>query len=352
MATKNETPALIAALLVTVALVGGGLWWLNRSGTLSLGGLTGQSPQTGQPGTSSDETLPASVASFAEVSNVPQGLFNYGGSTTWAPMRGSVDSQIQTVWPNFELRYVNPTGRPPSSGVGIEMLINNQLSFAQSSRSLKGEEYEQAQQRGFGLQEIPVALEGLAIAVHPELQLSGLTLDQIRGIYTGEITNWQQVGGPNLPIQPYSRTPDGGTVEFFIDAVLGGSEFSPSVQFVDNTTAALREISNNPGSIYYASAPEVVGQCTVRPLPVGQRSNELITPYREPYVPPENCPSQRNQSNVEAFRNGQYPLTRRLFVIVKQNGQNDQLAGEAYAKLLLSNQGQTLLNQAGFVPIR
>ncbi|MFE4104804.1 PstS family phosphate ABC transporter substrate-binding protein [Almyronema epifaneia] len=353
MAAKNETPALIAALLVTVGLVGGGLWWLSRSGTLGLGGLLNQPTDT--PSSSPSATspsLPSPTDSFANVSGVPQGLFSYGGSTTWAPVRTAVDPLVQTVWPSFELRYVNPVGRPPSSGVGIEMLLNNQLSFAQSSRPLKSEEYQQAQQRGFSLQEIPVAIEGLAIAVHPDLPLPGLTLDQLRSIYTGQVVNWQQVGGPNLPIVPYSRTAEGGTVEFFIETLLGGADLGAPVQFVDNTTAALRAVSSTPGSIYYASAPEVIGQCTVRPLPIGTTANELVAPYTEPYIPLENCPAQRNQPNVAAFRDGTYPITRRLFVVIKQDGQSDQQAGEAYAQLLLSNQGQTLLNQAGFVQIR
>ncbi|NJL86597.1 MAG: PstS family phosphate ABC transporter substrate-binding protein [Leptolyngbyaceae cyanobacterium SM1_1_3] len=349
MTTKNETPALITALVITVGLVGGGLWWLNRSGTLDLSKLAQQpqdSTQTSAP------SLPKAVDDFASVSDVPQGLFNYGGSTTWAPIRSTVDSEIETVWPDFELRYVNPTAKPPSSGVGIAMLLNGQLSFAQSSRSLRTEEYEQAQQQGFSLQEIPVAIEGIAIAVHPDLQIPDLTLDQLKDIYTGQSTNWQQVGGPDLPITPYSRSTEGGTVDYFIDAILGGENLGSVVQFVDDTTLALREVSNNPGAIYYASAPEVVGQCTVRPLPVRRVDDELVAPYVEPFVPLENCPDQRNQPNTEAFRSGQYPITRRLFVVVKQNGQSDQQAGETYAQLLLSNQGQALLSQAGFVQVR
>lgn len=106
------------------------------------------------------------------------------------------------------------------------------------------------------------------------------------------------------------------------------------------------------GGIYYASAPEVVPQCGIKSLPVGREVNQLIPAYQKPFVPLSQCPSKRNQLNSEAFRSGQYPITRRLFVIVKQNGQDDQLAGETYAKLLLTNQGQDLIAKTGFIRLR
>ncbi|MEW5860699.1 MAG: PstS family phosphate ABC transporter substrate-binding protein [Cyanobacteriota bacterium] len=344
MSQKNETTILVLALLLTLGLLGGGFWWFtNRSG-VDLGGL--RSNPTNQSTQSTGET-------FAQVQGVPSGLFSYGGSTTWAPIRKEVDSDIQTVWPKFVLRYTDPTTGAPGSGSGIKMLLNNQLAFSQSSRSIKDEEYQQAQARGFTLKEIPVAIDGIAVAVHPSLNIPGLTIPQLKDIYTGKITNWNQVGGSNLPITPYSRRiEEGGTIEFFAENVLEGQKFGANVQFIGTTTEALRQVADNPGGIYYASAPEVVGQCTVKPLPLGRNSNEWVPPYQEPFVPLSRCPSQRNQLNAAAFQSGQYPITRRLFVIVKQNGQADQQAGVAYAQLLLTAQGQNLMSKAGFVSIR
>jgi phosphate transport system substrate-binding protein len=251
------------------------------------------------------------------------------------------------------LRYTDPTTGAPGSGSGIKMLLNNQMAFSQSSRSIKDEEYQQAQARGFTLKEIPVAIDGIAVAVHPNLNIPGLTITQLKDIYTGKITNWNQVGGSNLSITPYSRRiEEGGTIEFFAENVLEGQKFGANVQFIGTTTEALRQVADNPGGIYYASAPEVVGQCTVKPLPLGRNSNEWVPPYQEPFVSLSQCPSQRNQLNATAFQSGQYPITRRLFVIVKQNGQADQQAGVAYAQLLLTAQGQNLISKAGFVSIR
>ncbi|MEC4812751.1 MAG: PstS family phosphate ABC transporter substrate-binding protein [Scytonema sp. PMC 1069.18] len=342
MTQKNETIVLILTLVITLGLVGAIYWWL--SGDRNISSL---STNKSQPvAKSNDQT-------FAQVPNVPTGLFSYGGSTTWAPIRKDVDPAIKTVFPQFQLRYTDPISGAPGSGSGIKMLLNNQLAFSQSSRSVKGEEYEQAKQRGFTLKEIPVAIDGIAIAVNPSLNIPGLTIAQLKDIYTGKITNWQTVGGSNLPITPYSRRPEeGGTVEFFEENILGGENFGSNVEYISTTTQALREVGNNPGGIYYASAPEVVGQCTVKPLPLGKTPDQLVPPYQEPFVPLSQCPQQRNQLNATAFQTDEYPITRRLFVIVKQNGQIDQQAGEAYANLLLTNQGQELISKTGFVRIR
>ncbi|MBD2340886.1 PstS family phosphate ABC transporter substrate-binding protein [Calothrix sp. FACHB-156] len=339
----NETGVLVLALTITLGLVGVVFWWLaNNSGVIE-SFTNNSSRQVFQP---QDD--------IAQKTNpLPSGLFSYGGSTTWAPIRKEVEPGMQKLWPQFQLRYTDPTTGAPGSGSGIKMLLDNQLAFSQSSRSLKDEEYQKAQQRGFKLKEIPVAIDGIAIAVHPSLKIPGLTLTQLKDIYTGKLTNWQQVNGPNLPITAYSRRlEEGGTIEFFDQNIMAGEKFAANIKFIATTTQALNEVSKNPGAIYYASAPEVVGQCTVQPLPLGRTSDQLIPPYQEPFVPLQQCPQQRNQINAAAFQKAEYPITRRLFVIVKQNGQGDQQAGEAYANWLLTPQGQELIAKAGFVRIR
>jgi phosphate transport system substrate-binding protein len=203
------------------------------------------------------------------------------------------------------------------------------------------------------LQEVPVAIDGIAVAVSPRLNLPGLTLDQLRGIYTGKIRNWQDVGGPNLAIIPLSRpVSSGGTVEFFQKTVLGGASFGGNVEIVPTTTQALQRLGGNVGVIYYASAPEVVPQCTIRPLPLSRSGSQFVAPYQEPLVPMEQCPTQRNQLNAAAFQSGDYPLTRYLYVIWKQEQGRSQRAGQAYADLLRTQEGQAQLVQAGFIPLR
>ncbi|MGB7440442.1 MAG: PstS family phosphate ABC transporter substrate-binding protein [Coleofasciculaceae cyanobacterium] len=346
MSQKNESTVLVVSLLLTLGLVGAGLWWFTRESD------SGEEFQ-GTTQVTTKKLEAKTVETLAQLENVPNGLFSYGGSTTWAPIRKEVDPAIQTVWPQFRLRYTDPTTGAPGSGSGIKMLLDNQLAFSQSSRPLKDEEYQRAEQRGFKLEAIPVAIDGIAIAVNPELEIPGLTTSQLKDIYTGKLTNWNQVGGSNLPITPYSRRrEEGGTIEFFVENILGGEEFAANVEFIPTTTQALRKISEDIGGIYYASAPEIVPQCTVKSIPIGRTVDKLVTPYQEPFVPLSQCPGQRNQLNIAAFNKGDYPITRNLFVVVKKNGQVDEEAGNTYANLLLSNQGQELISNAGFVRIR
>ncbi|MCP6757385.1 MAG: PstS family phosphate ABC transporter substrate-binding protein [Fischerella sp. CENA71] len=351
MSQKNETPILILSLFITVGLIGGGFWWFTRKTSLNFNQVTKPQPINS---TSPNITQPKSSGNnFASIQNVPTGLFNYGGSTSWATVRLAVDPAIQAARPEFRLRYVEPISANPGSGTGIQALIDGQLSFAQSSRPILDEELNRAKQRGFTLQQIPVAIDGLAVAVNPNINIPGITLDQLRSIYTGKITNWSQVGGSNIPIKAYSRRiSDGGTVELFVQDILGGQDFSSDVEFVSTTTQALKKVASSPGGIYYASAPEVVPQCSIKPLPLGRTQGQYIAPYQDPIVLPSECPGRRNKLNIEAFQSGKYPITRNLFVVVKQNDQTEQQAGVAYANLLLTEQGQELISQAGFVKIR
>ncbi|NJK53836.1 MAG: solute-binding protein [Leptolyngbyaceae cyanobacterium SU_3_3] len=349
MTQKNETPILIISLLITAGLLGGGYWWFTQRSSIDVGKVTQQAPSNNSGLSQSSPSGSSGDTNFTQVQNVPSGLFSYGGSTSWAPIRATVDSAIQSTRPEFRLRYTDPTGHSPSSGQGIKMLLDGQIAFAQSSRPVSDQEYQQAQQRGFTLRQVPVAIDGIAIAANPSLNVPGLTVDQVRGIFLGQIKNWQEVGGPNLAIVPLSRTPNLGGI--FFETVLGGQPLGSNVQIVSTTTQALQKLGATPGGVYFASASEVVPQCTIKPLAIARSANQWVPPYRGTFL--EKCPGgQRNQLNLKAFQEGSYPITRNLFVVVKQNGQAEQQAGEAYVRLLVTDQGQELLEKAGFVRVR
>lgn len=297
-------------------------------------------------------TAQSALGSFSEVQQVPVGLFSYGGSTAWAPIRQRVDSVILSERPEFQLRYLQPTSGPVGSGQGIRMLLNDQLSFVQTSRPLLQSEYDLAKQRGHQLEQIPVAIDAIAFVVHPDLDMPGLTLEQIRQIYSGQLVNWQQLGGPDLDIVPLSRpASSGGTVSFFTQAVMRDQDFGAKVEFISTSTMALRQLVEIPGGIFFDSASIIVPQCNGKPLPISRESDEFVAPYRASYVPPTQCPQQRNTLNIEAFQAGRYPITRYLYVVIKQNGRVDAQAGQAYANFLMTAQGQALIAHAGFVRI-
>ncbi len=167
--------------------------------------------------------------SFAKVSNVPSGSFFYGGSTAWAPISHVVNSVIENIWPQFKLSYKQPNTDAPESSTGIKMLLDNQLAFSQSSRPVKDEEYKAAKHKVFTLKEVTITIDGIAFIVKPNLNITGLNLAQIKDIYTGKITNWSQVGGPNQTIIPYSLHSGSETIDFLIENILKNEKLGEQV---------------------------------------------------------------------------------------------------------------------------
>lgn len=341
MSSNRESAILIGTLLATLGVVAGGLWWIKEY--LKIGSQTTAT---------APNSTPKQIDSNCQIANAPKGLFSYGGSTAWAPIRRESEPIIARLCPHFRLRYTDPIGRVPGSQTGIDMLIDGQLAFSQSSHSLTPENIEKAQARGIKLKQVPVAIDAIAIAVHPQQQVSQLTIEELRDIYTGKLTNWKQLGGANLEITPYSRPlSDSGTVEFFTENVLQNGKFAQNVEYLTNSTLAIRRVAKDPGAIYYASAPEMVYQCSIKPISLVNNARQPIPPYQKPLVSASDCPEKRNQLNKTAFTNATYPITRRIFAIVKIDDRSDGQAGEAYAQWLLTDLGQKAIEQAGFVPL-
>ncbi|MBF2017778.1 MAG: substrate-binding domain-containing protein [Rivularia sp. T60_A2020_040] len=314
------------------------------------------------------QVQPITETKFSSV-KVPSGTFRYGGSTTSEPFRQLIEPEIRKTHPNFKLTFQGAIG----SGEGINVLLNDKLvsgnlDFSLSSRHLTEAETK-SKQDNFELRNIAVAIDGIAIAVNHKLQIKGLTIPHLKDIYTGKITNWQEIGGPNLPIIAYSRNPSrGGTPEFFVNEILGNEQLGKNIQLVNGTTDGLQQVEKNIGGIYYASAPEVVPQCSVRTLPIGQTSNNFVSLYQEPIIPADKCKEEKkrnndNQINVEELKNN-YPryLTRKIYVIYKHTDLTSkepdlrkepiaEQVGKAYANLLKTDEGKELIKKAGFIPI-
>ncbi|WP_299408336.1 substrate-binding domain-containing protein [Acaryochloris sp. IP29b_bin.148] len=309
-----------------------------------------------QPESLTDQSQPlpgqqlSKYSLFAQVPEVPLGRFKYSGSPDWSPIRLVVDSAIQAERREYQLSYVQPVDKAVNSTTAIELLLQDKLSFVQSGRPLRPAEIQRAQEKGYNLQQTPVAMDGIAIAVHPSLPIKGLTLSDLAKIYQGQVTNWQQLGGPNLKIQPYSLSVQAEeTVDLFLEQVMKGKSYGRSLEFLPTMTESLRQLAASPGGIFFGSAAEIIPQCSIKPLAIAEDDQPWISPYQAPYVSSTNCPNQRNRINAQAFITQQYPLTHQLYVIYKA-GETEN-PGNAYAQLLLSHQGQELLDKAGFVGI-
>jgi phosphate transport system substrate-binding protein len=276
---------------------------------------------------------------ISSVSNVQGGTFKYSGSTTWAELRKDLHPVIELAFPQFKLQYVNPEDGIPSSEKGIDMLLEQQVDFVQSSKGIPADQLQKAKQKGIQLKNIPIARSGFAIAVHPDLNIAGITLDEYQRIMTGDIQNWQAIGGPDLPIHIYSTE----------DKTSGYRSFT----IVKNATEAFRRISQDPGGLHIASVALVVPQCGVKALSIGLDQSHLISPYQEPLISASNCSQKhRNRVDITALQTKSYPLIRDLSVVIIADGGAKQALGESYARMLLTEQGQELIQKVGYLNYR
>jgi serine/threonine protein kinase len=295
--------------------------------------------------------------------SVPSGKFKVGGSTTWATTRqpqALINTAIKGAFRDFNVEYIdaNSTDIPSvkngkcdkvtGSNAGICWLIEGDLDFAQSSVSL--EKYKYADKaKAQNLKEEAIAYDALSVVVNPNLEVTNLTVAQLRDIYSGNVNNWNQVGGPNIPIEPFSRNEEtAGSVSVFKDLVLPGGSMGSQVITVNNTTEGLNKVKNSKGGIYFGAAKEVIVDfCGTKPLAINS-----VKPYLEPLKAANVCSdSNRNKINKDVIRSNEYPLIRKIYMIIKADRSRKQEAGEAYVKLLLTKQGQGVLEEAGFVGI-
>ena len=350
---RNRMAYILTGLAIISSTVGVlAKWQLSHTQLATQSSVCSQSISSIRSQNSSEQNLAPKC--LVEVTDIPNGTWLHSGSTTWAPIRGRLHPTIKTIFPDFNLRYTAHPDKPPGSGTGIQMLLDGQISFAESSRPLNEEELRQASMRGIQLKQDAIAIDAIAVAVHPELPIDDLTLQQLKKIYSGAIENWQQVGGPDLEVQLYTRAKDSGTIEFFQSYVLGKTKFSDRTIEVETPTLAIRQLSENKGGIFFGTASQLVTQCSIKTLPLRRNAQSAaVSPYQQPPVSPENCDrEEHNRINVEAFRNNEYPIVRRLFLVTRQDNSVDKQAGVAYYTLLLTDEGQQLIQEAGFIPIR
>lgn len=222
------------------------------------------------------------------------------------------------------------------SGTGIAALINGTVDIANASREMKPAEIERAQERGIDPLQHVVARDALAVVVNPENPVSQLTFQQIADIFTGKITNWSAVGGEDRPIVVLSRESNSGTYVFFLENVVQVGAGDPNALFSPDTLLLLssevisREIEQNPNAIGY----DGLGYVTP-----GQKTISVAVRPGEPFVEP----------SIETVNQGRYPIARPLYMYT--NGEPTG-AIKDYLDWILSDEGQALVREVGFVPLQ
>ncbi len=286
MSQSKETTVLALTVLITAALAGGGYWFFTNQPKSDSISFTG--------GESHSNVSPNAALKELDLSQPNPTVLKTDGSTTMVATMQQLRTAFNQQYPNVPMTYGVPDNSPTGSGGGIKNLIHDQVSLAASSRSLKPEEAQ------YNIQMIPIAKDSVAVVVGINNSFKGgLTLAQLRDIYTGKITNWSEVGGISAPIRVINRHSSSGTQDFFKEVVLLGGKFAPdSSQFItwskDETTAILRDLGDN--SISYATTSQVVNQEIVRIIPI-----DGVLP-----------------TDQNAIKSGKYPISRNLFLAVKK----------------------------------
>ncbi|MGB9586695.1 MAG: phosphate ABC transporter substrate-binding protein [Armatimonadota bacterium] len=221
------------------------------------------------------------------------------------------------------------------SGVGIAALINGDVDIAQSSREMKPEEMSAAKKKGMDPQEFTVAQDGVSVIVNPANRIQRLTIAQLAGIYTGEITNWKELGGSDGKIVAVSRDKSSGTHVFFLEHVVQSrdkkAQYSRSVLMLASSRAIADEVAQNPSAIGY----------------VGMG---YVEPSRHKVVAIASSPdSEYIEPTEEEVLSGRYPIARPLYFYTPEKPTG---VVKSFIDFVLSDDGQKIVRAQEFVPIR
>ena len=184
------------------------------------------------------------------------------GSTSMDKVIGALREQFMTDHKNVTVTY-DPTG----SGSGIEAVKNGTADIGLASRSLKDEE------KADGLTETVIALDGIAVIVNAQNKVADLTVEQIAKIFTGEITDWSQVGGDPGTISCIGRESGSGTRDGF-ESITGTKDSCKLDQELTSTGGVIEAVAGNPNAIGYASLSAVEGKDTVKAVTVEQQGQD------------------------------------------------------------------------------
>ncbi len=242
------------------------------------------------------------------------------GSTTVGPIADAFAEYFKKIHPGLEIT-VKKTG----SGDGATALIDGRCDIATMSRFMKDKEFKDAVDNGVYPVAHAVAMDGVCVVVHPSNPVSALTRAQIRDIYTGKITNWSQVGGPNMPIVVISRDTSSGTYETFETLVMEKQPMGSGIEYVNSNPQAHARVKTTQGGIGYVGIGFV--DRSVKAVKVDQ-----IMPSRQ------------------TIASGVYPIARPLFMFT--NGY-PKLGSTVYkfCTFYLTEKGQELIEAKGFIPL-
>lgn len=263
-------------------------------------------------GCGSSSSIAAAETSAAAADADLSGTVSTDGSTSMEKVIGALSEAFQEKYPNVTVTY-NPTG----SGSGITAVTEGNCDIGLASRNLKDEEKN-------GLTSTTVAIDGIAMIVNTANEVSDLSLDQIAKIYTGEITNWKDVGGADQEIVVIGREAGSGTRDGF-ESITGTSDKCQMDQELTSTGAVIQAVGANEAAIGYASLAAV--DDTIKTLTV-----EGVAPSEETVL------------------DGTYKIQRN-FNMITNDSKELSPAAQAFLDFATSLEAASLIEAAGAVPV-
>ena len=216
------------------------------------------------------------------------------------------------------------------SGIGIAALINGATDICNASRPMKQSERDKLKARYNTLGvEVKAAKDGISLYLNDKNSVKELTIDQIKQIYTGKLTNWKQVGGKDAKIIVYGRENSSGTYVYFKDNVLEGEDYTSTMQSLPGTAAVVNAVAKDANAIGYGGAAYAKG---VRFAAVKKDASSPA------YVPSE-----------ETIKNNSYPITRYLYMYLKTRPTGEI---KDYIDWILSREGQDIVAKVGYFPVK
>ena len=275
--------------------------------------LSGCGSNTAAPAASTaPSAAPEAVESTAPEAKL-SGSVSTDGSTSMQKVIGALGEAFTEANPDVNFTY-NPTG----SGSGITAVTEGRCDIGLSSRNLKDEEAAK------GLKATVLALDGIAIIVNPENPISELSLEQIAKVYTGEITNWSELGGNDAEIVLIGREAGSGTRDGF-ESITKTADACVYRQELTSTGDVITTVAQNPDAIGYASLASIGD--TVKALVV-----EGVAP------------------SEETVKDGSY-LVQRPFVLVTREGEELSEAAQAFFDYITSADAASIIADAGAVAV-
>lgn len=252
---------------------------------------------------------------------------NIKGSDTVLPI---CQRMAETFMKEHPGNVINVNGG--GSIMGIAQLEKGEANIAMSSRSMKLAEKLFFQEEHKPVKELIIGTDAIAIIVNISNPIQKLSKEELEKIYTGEVKNWKELGGTNEPILAYKRDENSGTSEFFKETVLNKEAYGKNVEQAQNTNTVISAVQNAKGGIGFIGLGYL--NETIKKIDVSFDKGKT-------YVGPANPKSTKENLN--------YPLLRPLYFYYLES-QHEEIA--PFLDFVLSEKGQQLVLDAGYIPLR